>query len=119
MLNDLHTDTHILFIIHILGDFIMKQVLVPETGNVNFRQDTTNDEKIIFFSEDSIDRAVRENRIPSDIAPDLKEVLQRKGEIAVIYEWQGMEKYKQKKQSQAISEISLLQQGVHPLRFGH
>ena len=65
-------------------------VNMPETRDVVFRASQENEEKIVFFSEAAVDRAVTECRIPEAEAASLKEVLRRPGEVAAVLEWNGM-----------------------------
>ena len=74
-----------------------KMVQVPETRDLLFRSDPNCGEKIVFFSEEAIDTAVKERRIPVEYANDLKAVLSRKEEEAAVLEWSGWDDWQHRR----------------------
>ena len=74
--------------------------------HVAFRRDSNCDEKIVFFSKEAIDRAVREGRVPVEDAEPMKEILDRPNEIVVVYERRVM--------SDEEKRICLLESVVRP-----
>jgi hypothetical protein len=78
---------------------------------LSFRADPSAEEKIVFFSETAINRAVQEGRLPAPVAEELKEVLRRPGEIAAVYEWNGMVSWKNRQVARALLAPTQMQFG--------
>ena len=95
-------------------------VTIPEFRDLYFRMDRNCDEKVVFFTEEAIKRAVIEGRMPKEAGEELLEVLRRPGEIAAVIEWKGLKDWQQTQGKKSLfPEATLLSCGVNPLFRGH